>query len=74
MNELFLTPYTLVENKDYPIDTKIIIRASDFSNVPFQDGRITRSPKSPDFGFFFNNITRWHPFLNPMARIFNPCP
>lgn len=43
MNELFLTPYTLVENKDYPIDTKIIIRASDFSNVPFQDGRITFS-------------------------------
>jgi hypothetical protein len=43
MNELFLTPYTLVENKDYPIDTKIIIRASDFSTVPFQDGRITFS-------------------------------
>lgn len=43
MNELFLTPYTIVENEDYPIDTKIIIRASDFSNVPFQDGRITFS-------------------------------
>jgi hypothetical protein len=43
MNELFLTPYTLVENKDYPIDNKIIIRASDFSNVPFQDGGVTLS-------------------------------
>ncbi len=43
MNELFLTPYTLVENKDYSIDTKIIISASDFTTVPFQDGRITFS-------------------------------
>jgi hypothetical protein len=43
MNEFFLTPYTIIENTDYPIDTKIIIRASDFSNVPFQDGRITFS-------------------------------
>lgn len=43
MNEIFLTPYTIIENTDYPDDTKIVIRASDFSNVPFQDGRITFS-------------------------------
>jgi len=43
MNELFLTPYTIIENKDYPVDTKIIIRGSDFSNVTIQDGRITFS-------------------------------
>jgi hypothetical protein len=43
MNEIFLTPYTIIENTDYSNDTKIIIRASDFSNVPFQDGRITFS-------------------------------
>ena len=43
MNEIYLTPYSIIENTDYPIDTKIIIRASDFSNVPFQDGRITFS-------------------------------
>jgi len=43
MNEIILTPYTIIENSDYPVDTKIIIKASDFSNVPFQDGRITFS-------------------------------
>lgn len=43
MNEIYLTPYSIVENSDYPADTKIVIRASDFSNVPFQDGRITFS-------------------------------
>jgi hypothetical protein len=43
MNEIYLTPYSIIENIDYPIDTKIIIRASDFSNVSFQDGRITFS-------------------------------
>src|SRR5690554_5506233 len=43
MNELFFKPYTLVENEDYPIDTKIVIRALDSENVPFQDGRITFS-------------------------------
>lgn len=43
MNEIFLTPYTIIENTDYPNDTKIVIRASDFLNVPFQDGRITFS-------------------------------
>ena len=43
MNDIFLTPYTIIENADYSIDTKIIIRASDFSNVLFQDGRITFS-------------------------------
>lgn len=43
MNEIFLTPYLVIENKDYSDNTKIVIRASDFSNVPFQDGRITFS-------------------------------
>jgi hypothetical protein len=43
MNTIFLTPYTLIENTDYPTDTKIVIRASDFENVLFQDGRITFS-------------------------------
>lgn len=43
MNEIFLTPYLVIENKNYSDNTKIVIRASDFSNVPFQDGRITFS-------------------------------
>lgn len=43
MNPIYLTPYTIVENKDYPIDTKIVIRASDFTDVPYQDGKITFS-------------------------------
>ena len=40
MNLLYLTPYTIIANKDYPIDTKIVIRASDFNGVLFQDGKI----------------------------------
>jgi hypothetical protein len=43
MNLLYLTPYSIIENTDYPIDTKIVIRASDFNGVPFQDGKITFS-------------------------------
>lgn len=43
MNPIYLTPYSIVENTDYPIDTKIVIRASDFENVSFQDGKITFS-------------------------------
>jgi len=43
MKEIFLKPYSIIENTDYSSDTKIIIRASDFTNVPFQDGRITFS-------------------------------
>lgn len=41
MKEIFLTPYSIIEDSDYPDDTKIVIRASDFTSVPFQDGRIT---------------------------------
>jgi len=41
MNQINLTPYTIIENKDYPIDTKIVISKADFDNVPFQDGKIT---------------------------------
>lgn len=39
----YLTPYSIIENVDYSNDTKIVIRASEFENVPFQDGRITFS-------------------------------
>ncbi len=41
MNTIYLTPYTIIENKDYPIDTKFVIRASDFNNVSFEGGKIT---------------------------------
>ena len=41
MNPIYLTPYSIIENKDYPIDTKIVIRAVDFQNVPFENGKIT---------------------------------
>lgn len=43
MNPIYLTPYIIVENKDYPIDTKIVVKPSDFKNVSFQDGKITFS-------------------------------
>jgi hypothetical protein len=43
MNPIYLTPYSIIENKDYPVDTKIVIRASDFNGIPFQDGKITFS-------------------------------
>lgn len=43
MNPIYLTPYKIIENKDYPIDTKIVIRTSDFQNVSFQEGKITFS-------------------------------
>ncbi len=43
MNPLYLTPYSIIENQDFPIDTKIIIRASDFNNTSFEDGKITFS-------------------------------
>ena len=43
MNSIYLTPYSIVENEDYPIETKIVIRASDFDNVTYQDGKITFS-------------------------------
>lgn len=43
MNPIYLTPYTIIEDKDYPVDTKIVIRASDFKDVSFQDGKITFS-------------------------------
>jgi hypothetical protein len=43
MNDIFLKPYSIIENTDYTDDTKIVISASDFTNVPFQDGRITFS-------------------------------
>ncbi len=43
MEEILLTPYSIIENTDYSNVTKIVIRESDFTNVPFQDGRITFS-------------------------------
>lgn len=43
MNTIYLTPYTIIENKDYPIDTKIVIRSNDFQNLSFQNGKITFS-------------------------------
>lgn len=43
MNPIYLTPYTIIEDKDYSLDSKIIIKASDFQNVPFQEGKITFS-------------------------------
>lgn len=43
MNEIYLTPYTIIENTNYSDDTKIVIRTSEFSNVLFQDSRITFS-------------------------------
>lgn len=43
MNILYLTPYQKTENQDYPLETKIIIRATDFANSKFQDGKSTFS-------------------------------
>jgi len=43
MNSIYLTPYTIVQNNDYNADSKIIIRASDFLNVEYQEGKITFS-------------------------------
>lgn len=41
MNPLYLTPYTIFENRYFNVDTKIVIRASDFNDVAYQDGKIT---------------------------------
>jgi hypothetical protein len=43
MNEIYLTPYSIVENEVYPNTTKIVIRVSDFMGVPYEDGKITFS-------------------------------
>lgn len=43
MNPIYLKPYTIIENQNFPIDSKIIIRASDFQDVLFEDGKITFS-------------------------------
>lgn len=43
MNLLYLTPYAIIEGQNYPEDSKIVIRLSDFDGVLFQDGRITFS-------------------------------
>lgn len=43
MNIIYLTPYTIIRNTDYPIDTKIVIRASDFQTFSFHEGRMTFS-------------------------------
>lgn len=43
MNHVYLKPYTIIKNHDYPIDSKIVIRASDFHDVSFHEGRMTFS-------------------------------
>ena len=40
MNLIYLTPYTIVEGQNYPENSKIVIKLSDFEGVLFQDGRI----------------------------------
>lgn len=41
MNLLNLTPYSIINNKDYFIDTKIVIKASDFEGIPYQKNTFT---------------------------------
>lgn len=41
MNEISLTPYKIVQNKDYLEDSKIVIKASNFTNLSFQEGKFT---------------------------------
>jgi len=43
MREIYPIPYQTIRHNRYSNDTKIVIRASDFNNVPFQDGRMTFS-------------------------------
>ncbi|WP_041758410.1 hypothetical protein [Psychroflexus torquis] len=43
MNTIYLTPYSIIENNNYPINTKIVIRKSDFNGIQFQNGKITFS-------------------------------
>jgi|SRR6218665_688750 len=41
--EIFLTPYTSIENQDYSETVKVILRNSDFATTRYRDGRITFS-------------------------------
>ncbi|WP_421804203.1 hypothetical protein [Flagellimonas sp.] len=43
MNPIYLTPYTINDGKEYPINSKIVIRKSDFKNVKFVEGKMTFS-------------------------------
>ena len=41
MTELNLTPYKIVESKNFVGDHTLKVARSDFQNIPFQDGKIT---------------------------------
>lgn len=43
MNLIYAEPYTVINDKGYPADSKIIVRKEDFNGTDFQDGKMTVS-------------------------------